>query len=316
MRMVRMCLTSVAMVLAANVALAQVKLVREISEPQSGVTVSLPRDWNVAAGKNGLLAAPEDKRAFVILFQTKDRFEEAVWKLRASLRGDVFRDVEVEKMAILVEKDRGGYEAAVVFEGKAVMRKDGAPARFAGIVVKSGEKGGLVFGAWKDAAHAKEVRAILDGVKVRMPGGKGGLILRNRKTGASIQLPEHWGVLAGRKGLLAAANDKQGMVIIAATPESFEGSIDKVRAHVSKKALDGVKLGEFEEYAVDDGVGLTEVRVARGKAKDRKDDSPVEFAVVVAELVKGDGGILVLGIWKNKEQHEHIKKMMRTLKLR
>ncbi len=155
------------LVLAAEVAIATPPDGKELFEPNTGAAITIPVDWVLAADQSRLIATSDDQKAMVVLMKTETGFEQEIMKLESSFAQQVFKDTHVDEAIILVGEDRGGFEAAVALKGHAIHRRDGQPVQFAAIMVKSGDSGSLVIGAWKDQKHVSTVR----GMKFRFRGG-------------------------------------------------------------------------------------------------------------------------------------------------
>ena len=176
---------------------------KELFDAATGVGLTLPANWNFAVDAVKFAAASDDGKGLVVIVAADKKFQEEVLELEETLGEEVFRDVEVDEAVILMGEKRGALEEVVAVRGSAIHRKDGKPVKFSALLVKSGDKGALVMGAWKDAEHAAVVREILEGIYVKPPKKGGGLELTHKGTGACITLPDKWTVLHRKHGLLA-----------------------------------------------------------------------------------------------------------------
>jgi len=299
--------------LFAGVAAAEQTGGSELFDKATGVAVTLPEGWALFADKVSLRAASADGRAMLVMMATKNRFEQELLTLEETVGKRLFEDVEVDQAVILLGEDRGALEAAVAMRGTAVHRRDRQPVEFAALLVKSGEAGELIFGAWKDKKHAEVVRKIVDSVHVRLPEMESGRQLTDKKTGATITIPDFWSVAAYRTGLFAFDPDRQAMALIIICEDDFEATRLRARAILTQRVFTDIRIGKFAAFAAIDTRGLGQVLAAQGTARDRIDGTPAEFMVIVAEQLEQDKGLLIVGAWKDQEQKAIVRKTLQSL---
>jgi hypothetical protein len=165
----RSILTGLLFILVTVPAAAQSTKVKDLFDASTGIGVTLPESWNFAIDDVSFTAAIDDKTALIVLIAAEKSFKEEVLELEETLGQEVFRDVKVDSAVILMGENRGQFEEVIAAKGTAVHRKDGKPVEFECLLIKSGEKGGLVLGAWKDPKNAQTVHDILEGIYVRPP---------------------------------------------------------------------------------------------------------------------------------------------------
>ncbi len=287
----------------------------ELFDKASGVAVTLPEDWKFFVDRESLRAASEDEQALVIMRLTEEPFEQELLRLE-EVGKLLFEDVEVDEALILVGDDRGALEGAVVMRGRAVHRKDGKPVEFAAMLVKSGFKGEMIFGAWKDPKYAQVVRNIVDSVHVRRPEMESGLQLTDKKTGATITIPEEWSAYAYRTGLFAFNPDRRAMTLIVMSDDDFQETRQQARAILAEKIFTDIRIGRFSAFTVMNKQGFGQVVAATGTARGRLDGEPAEFIAIVAEQPEQDSGVLVIGAWKDEEHKNVVYKTLESLRVK
>jgi len=305
----------VAVCVACNVgvAVAEQPSGRELFDKATGVAVTLPEGWEFFVDHVSLRATSPDERALVVMMATEKGFEQELMRLERTVGGRLFENVEVDQALILMGKDRGGLEGAVAMRGTAVHRKDGQPVEFAATLVKAGDAGELIFGAWKDPRHAQVVREIIDSVHVRLPEMEAGLRLTDNKTGATITIPDQWSVYAYRTGLQAFDPDRRAMTLIVRSDGDFEGTRKRVRAILTQAVFTDIQIGEFGAMAGITEEGIGRVVAATGTARHRMDGVSVEFMAIVAERVDQNTGLLIVGAWKDDKNRELVAKTLESL---
>ena len=184
-----------------------------LHEPSTGATLVLPEDWSFAKGAEGLMGLSENRRGFVLLAGSDEEFDALREDVKALILERLDK-VAVARTRVLGVNEVGAIEEIVEVRGTGVSRADGESVEFAGMLVRSGQKGVLVLGAWKDEAHAELVAGILAGFQIQETAGEAGLEIENKATGASVKLPKDWEVARSRKGLIAACPDGNAMAIL------------------------------------------------------------------------------------------------------
>jgi len=308
-------MAAVCVVCCAGVASADQTGERELYDKATGVAVTLPEGWAFFADNVSLRATSGDGRALVVMMVTEQRFEQELLRLEMTVGGRLFRDVVVDQAVILMGEDRGGLDGAVAMRGTAVDRMDGQAVEFAATLVKSGDAGELIFGAWKDPQHAQVVRQIVDSVHIRLPQMEAGLRLTDRKTGATITIPDQWSVYAYRTGLMAFEPDRRAMILIVRSDGDFEATRKRVRAMLMQRVFTDIQIGEFAAMAGISEEGFGQIVVASGSARHRLDGVSAEFMVIVAERLDQDTGLLIVGAWKDDKHRELVAKTLESLHL-
>ncbi len=286
-----------------------------LTEPNSGVSVMLPEDWSFAASEKGLIAASGDKTGLVVLREIDRKFTEAAFDLETSVERGALRDVELDRVVIMLDRERGALEALVHARGSG-LDQQGDRVQFALLLVKVGEEGDLVLGAWKNPRQAKTVSDILDSIHVRNPQAAGGLQLSEPETGAAITIPVGWVTMANRKGLLAASVDRGAMALIFRPRADFAAAVAQATVFLRERVFDDVQVGEFGAVkAVDATLGaeLGRVMVASGTATDRVDKKPVEFRVLAVKRSDTDEGALILGAWKSEKHKKQVEALLNSI---
>ena len=300
-------------VCCAGVAVAEQPSGRELFDKATGVAVTLPEGWEFFVDHVSLRATSPDERALVVMMATEKGFEQELMRLERTVGGRLFENVEVDQALILMGEDRGGLEGAVAMRGTAVHRKDGQPVEFAATLVKAGDAGELIFGAWKDPQYAPVVRQIVDSVHVRLPDMEAGLRLTDEKTGATITIPDQWSVYAYRTGLMAFEPDRRAMTLIVRSDGDFEATRKRVRAFLTQAVFTDIQIGEFAAMAGISEEGIGRVVAATGTARHRMDGVSVEFMAIVAERVDQNTGLLIVGAWKDDKNRELVAKTLESL---
>jgi hypothetical protein len=303
-------------VCCAGVASADQTGERELFDKSTGVAVTLPEGWAFFVDKVSLRATSGDGRALVVMMVTEQRFEQELLRLETTVGGRLFEDVEVDEAVILLGEDRGGLEGAIAMRGTAVHRMDGQPVEFVATLVKSGDAGEMIFGAWKDPEYAKVVREIVHSVHVRLPEMEAGLRLTDRQTGATITIPDQWSVYAYRTGLMAFEPDRRAMTLIVRSDGDFEETRKRVRALLTQAVFTDIQIGEFAAMAGITEEGIGRVVAATGTARHRMDGVSVEFMAIVAERLDQNTGLLIVGAWKDDKNRELVAKTLESLHFR
>ncbi|MHC4967726.1 MAG: hypothetical protein ACYTF4_03800 [Planctomycetota bacterium] len=311
----RSLIVAVCVACCAGVAVAGPTGERELFDKATGVAVTLPEGWAFFADHVSLRATSGDERALVVMMATEQRFEQELLRLEMTVGGRLFEDVKVDEALILLGEDRGGLEGAVAMRGTAVHRMDGQPVEFAATLVKAGDAGELIFGAWKDPHYARVVQEIVDSVHVRLPEMETGLRLTDRKTGATITIPDQWSVYAYRTGLIAFEPDRRAMTLIVRSDGDFEATRKRVRAMLTQRVFTDVQIGEFGAMAGISEQGLGRLVAANGTARHRLDGASAEFMVIVAERVDQNTGLLIVGAWKDDKHRELVARTLESLHL-
>jgi hypothetical protein len=262
-----------------------------------------------------MMAHSADRRGFVLLAAAEHDFE----ALREDVKALILErldDVVVARQRIVGVNERGGIEEIVEAHGMGTSKLDGEPVEFAGHVVRSGDEGALVLGAWKDEQHAKLVAGILAGLHVEETAGEGGLVVTNNATGTSVTIPEGWNVLRNRKGLLATSPDRGGMAILMAWQKDFEKSLEKMRAVLTGWVFKEIAIDEFVAVEASyDEEQLVPILAARGTAIDRADDKPVQFSLLRIQQVDKNEGTALFGVWKDETHAEQVAALLASIRL-
>jgi hypothetical protein len=285
-----------------------------LHEPSSGATLTLPEDWSFASGEGGLMAVSENRRGFVLLAAVEDDFEQVREDVRTLILTRL-DDVVVAGVTVEGVDERGALEEVVVAGGTGTSRLDGETVEFSAYVVKSGEGGALVLGAWKDEAHAALVASILEGMEIKQPAGEAGLELTNARTGASLKIPAGWEVLRNRKGVMARSPDGKAMAILMPWQDGFEGSLAETRGVLLTNVFKDVSIGEFAVVEARYHESLGRVVAASGKAIDRFDEQAVEFKALRWQRVDQDQGAVLFGAWKDEQHAELVEKLFSSIRI-
>lgn len=300
--------------LAASIA-AQNERTLQLSEPKSGVTVTLPKDWKVGAADKGLIAVNDDRSAMVVLADCAQDFGKPVPDVAKSLQRSKLRDLKIEDAVTVAEADRGALQGLISVKGSGT-NEDGDKVTFSAFIVKAGDIAGLAVGAWKDAKQAATVAGILEGICVQNPKSHEGLVLSETQTGASVTIPAGWVTMASKKGLLAWSQDRTAMTLIIRPQEKFDDAVTKASTFLKGHVLEDVEIGKFGEVSATDAVHKAEfARVvgASGKAKDRTDGKPVQLRVLAVQCPELDQGAMVLGAWKDEKGAAAVKKLLESI---
>ena len=285
-----------------------------LHEPTSGATVTLPEDWTFATGEGGLMALSADERAFVLLAAAEKDFEQVRKDVRALIL-DRLDGVVVAKTSAEGVNERGALEEVVTVQGKGTSKKDGEAVEFAALLVRSGDAGVLVLGAWKDEVNAERVADVLAGLRVKKSAGEAGLEVTNARTGASVKIPVGWEVVRTRKGMLATCPDGNAMAILIGWQGDFEQSLQKIRGVLLGWVFKQVEFGEFAVIEASYDKSLGRVVASSGKAVDRVDDRPVEFTALRVQLVDKDEGAVLFGAWKDEKHAKEVEQLMSSLRI-
>ena len=286
-----------------------------LHEPKSGATLTLPETWSLATSEEGLMSSSEDKRGFVLLVGVDHDFE----AMREGVKALILMrldNVVVAKTTIVGVNERGALEEIVVATGTGMSKMDGEKVDFMGLVVKSGDAGVLVLGAWKDEANQELVAKILESLHVKKSAGKGGLEITNTKTGASITIPMGWEVVRNRKGMVARDPSGKAMAILMTWQGNFEESLTKIRASLLTWVFKKVEIGEFAVMEATYHKSLGRVVAASGTAIDRLDEKPVEFTALRIQNVDEDHGAVLFGAWKDEEHAKQVAELMASIKIK
>ncbi|MHC4989471.1 MAG: hypothetical protein ACYTGC_00690 [Planctomycetota bacterium] len=287
---------------------------RELFDPATGVAVNVPREWNFWVDGQHLLTADEDRRGIVFMAALDD-FEDQMARIETLLGEFVFRDVKVNEATIMLGRDRGALEGAVVATGTGIDRGDGEAVEIAAMLVQSGNAGEIIIGAWKEAAAAETVMQIVDSVRVLQPTSGTGIELRDTSTGASMRLAEGWAAYTSKTGLLAYSPERDGMVIIVRSEQDFSEKASEIRTVLREKIFTDITIGEFAAATQVLGEGFGRVVAATGAATVRADGDRAEFLAIVGSRSEGDRGMLVVGAWKNVNRKEDIASMLKSMRL-
>ena len=312
----RSLMVAVCVACCAGAAVAEQPSGRELFDKATGVAVTLPEGWEFFVDHASLRATSGDERAMVVMMATEKGFEQELMRLERTVGQRHFENVKVDQAVILMGEDRGGLEGAVAMRGTAVHREDGQPVEFAATLVKAGDAGELIFGAWKDPRHAQVVQEIVDSVHVRLPEMEAGLRLTDKKTGATITIPDQWSVYAYRTGLQAFDPDRRAMTLIVRSDGDFEGTRKRVRGILTQAVFTDIQIGEFGAMAGISEEGIGRLVAASGTARHRMDGASVEFMVIVAERVDQNTGLLIVGAWKDDKHRELVAKPLESLHLK
>jgi len=286
-----------------------------LHEPSTGATLTLPDSWSMAKNEEGLISHSADKGGFVLLMGAEQNFEEVRGDVKALIL-DRLDNVVVATSTIEGVNERGALEEIVVATGTGTSKMDGEEVDFAGLVVKSGEMGALVLGAWKDEANQEMVAKILASLHVKKSAGKGGLEITNTKTGASIKIPEGWEIVRSREGLLAKDPNGMAMAILMNWQGNFEESLGKIRTTLLTLVFKEVEIGEFAAIEATYDKSLGRVIAASGKAVDRLDDKALEFTVIRIQDVTADHGAVLFGAWKDEKHAQQVADLMASIKIK
>jgi hypothetical protein len=286
-----------------------------LHEPTTGATLTLPENWSLATGEEGLMSFNDDKRGFVLLVGAEQNFESMRTDVKALILTRL-DDVVVAKTTIQGVNERGALEQLVVATGTGMSRMDGEKVDFMGLVLKSGDTGVLALGAWKDEANKELVTKVLESLHVKESAGKGGLEITNAKTGASIKIPMGWDVVRTRKGLLTTDPSGKAMAILMNWQGNFDESLTKIRASLSTWVFKEIEIGEFAMIEATYDKSLGRVIAASGKAIDRMDEKPVEFTALRIQNVDADHGAVLFGAWKDEKSAKQVAELMASIKIK
>ena len=283
---------------------------------ETGVSVMLPKDWSFLAGKKGLAASNEDKSALVLLAELDENFRDSAMDVEETLADGLLTEVVVDKAVILAQRDRGALEGLVRVTGAGI-DPHGQKVDFNALIVKVGDTTGIIVGAWKGDDRKEVVEKILEGIHVRSAGGKGGLTLTNTGTGATVTIPKGWITTASPKGLLAFTEDRTAMTLIFRPRDNFAKAVENTRTILRERVFQDIEISDFAEItaAAANKRGFARVLNASGKAKDRQDQQPVEFEVMMVQRTDKDRGGLILGAWKNADAKAQVAELLSTIRV-
>ncbi|MHC5065503.1 MAG: hypothetical protein ACYTG5_16185 [Planctomycetota bacterium] len=220
------------------------------------------------------------------------------------------------KTTVVAVDELGAFEQLVAVDGTGIARKDGKPVTFSGLMLRSGDAGALVLGAWKNEMGAKAVGQIMDSLRIERSSEEGGLVLTDTATGATVTVPEGWKTIANRKGLLSVAPERGGMTLILRWAGDFDESVDKAKMVLTGWVFEDI---EFSEVGVVEasatGKPLTMAITKSGKAIDIIDEKPVQFSVLRLSQPKMNEGALVFGAWKNETNKQAVHEMLSSIKM-
>lgn len=286
-----------------------------LSEPASGVTLTLPEDWTFVKGDGLIMARSADESGFVLLAGAEENFAELREDVKALIL-ERLDDVVVARSTAEGVGENGALEEIVTVLGQGTSKHDGAVVDFAGMLVQSGETGVLVLGAWKNEANGMLVADILESLHIRESAGEKGLEVTNGTTGASVLIPAGWDVLRNREGLFATCPHGSAMVVMMGWQDNFEESFEGVRSALLGWVFKDVKVGEFAvvEAAYNKSLGL--VVAANGTAVDRGDDKPMTFTMLRIEVVDLNQGAVLFGAWKDEEHAQEVAALLQSLEIK
>ena len=153
---------------------------------------------------------------------------------------------------------------------------------------------------------------------MELPAGKGGLVLRDDKTGASIQLPDSWRAFATPFGLAALDLHHEGMVMILHSEDAFATLRGNTRTFLKKKVFRDITIDHSVDLGASDAgypKGFAEVAIERGTATDRFDGRVSDFELVVARQPKEKRGMLILGAWKDSDHQQQVQDSLASLRV-
>ena len=146
-------IASLAATLLATVAFPQAQEGTILHEPDTGATVTLPANWAFTTDDVGMIARSEDMNAMVAMASAEKGFDE----LREDVKSFILSrldEVVVAKTTVVAVDELGAFEQLVAVGGTGISRKDSEPVTFSGVMLRSGDAGALVLGAWKDESGA------------------------------------------------------------------------------------------------------------------------------------------------------------------
>ena len=286
-----------------------------LTEPASGVTVTLPEDWTFTKGDGGLMAHSPERTGFVLLMGAEQNFDQVREDVKALILQRL-TDVVVVRTTLEGVGANGALEEIVSVQGQGISKVDGELVDFAGLLVESGDTGSLLLGAWKNEASEAQVAQILASLHIRESVGEAGLEITNAAAGASVKIPAGWDVLRNREGLFATCPHGSGMVVMMGWQENFEESYDTVRSVLLGWVFKEVTIGEVAviEAAQADRTGV--VVAANGTAIDRADDKPMELTMLRIERKDKDQGAVLFGAWKDEEHAQEVAALLKSLQIK
>ena len=219
----------------------------QLRNPKSGVSVTLPDGWEFQAMEKWFVALSKDRKATVRLASVRVPFDVATGRAKETV-GETGIDVSsVDETTVNPGDETGGLEGLATVSGRAINDK-GQAVDYLAYILKLGDTVEVALGAWLNESDEGTVREILDSLKVELPAGEGGLVLRDDKTGASIQLPDSWRAFATPFGLAALDLHHEGMVMILHSEDAFATLRGNTRTFLKKKV--------FRDITIDHSVDL------------------------------------------------------------
>lgn len=307
-------IASLAATLLATVAFPQAQEGTILHEPHTGATVTLPANWAFTTDDVGMIARSEDMSAMVAMASAEKGFDE----LRENVKSFILSrldEVVVAKTTVVAVDELGAFEQLVAVDGTGISRKDSEPVTFSGVMLRSGDAGALVLGAWKDEPGAKIVQQIINSLRIEKSAGEGGLVLTSAATGATITVPEGWKTIADRKGLLTVAPERGGMTLVLRWSGDFEKSVEKAKIVLAGWVFKDISFGEVTVVEASFDQTLAEAVTASGTAIDIVDEKPVQFCVLRMGLPETDEGALVFGAWKDEKNKKAVHEMLKSIKM-
>lgn len=286
-----------------------------LSEPASGVTLTLPEDWTFAKGDGVVMAGSADEGGFVLLAGADKNFAQVREDVKALILQRL-DDVVVARSTTEGVGQTGALEEIVTVVGSGTSKRDGSAVDFAGLLVQSGETGVLALGAWKSEANGLVVAEVLKSLHIRKSAGEKGLVVTNAATGTSVTIPAGWDVLRKREGLFATCPHSSAMVVMMGWQDNFEESFVGVRSALLSWVFKDVKIGEFAAVEASYNESLGVVVAANGTAVDRGDNQPMTFTMLRVERPDMDQGAVLFGAWKDEEHAREVATLMQSLKIK
>ena len=106
-----------------------------------------------------------------ILMNWQGNFEESLEKMRTALLLGVFKEVQIGEFAVIEASYDKSLGRVVAASGKAIDRADEKPVEFTAIRIQDvdADHGAVLFGAWKDEKHAKQIAELMASIKIKKP---------------------------------------------------------------------------------------------------------------------------------------------------
>ena len=141
----------------------------EVTNQRTGTSVKIPEGWEVVRTRKGMVATCPHGNAMAILVGWQGDFEQSLEKIRGVLLGWVFKEVEFGEFAVIEASYDESLGRVIASSGKALDRADGRPVDFTALRVQLVDKneGAVLFGAWKDEEHAKEVERLMASIRLQ-----------------------------------------------------------------------------------------------------------------------------------------------------